>query len=116
MTTDEITLTIPLEQPFHEVAHLVLGGFAARLQLTYESLDDLGTALEAVLERATDDGQVTVRLSLDGDTIRAFVGPLAADQLRRELEREPGNEVNLRAGSWTRLSTATASTATVGSS
>jgi hypothetical protein len=94
--TDEITLSIPREQPFHEVAHLVLGGFAARLQLTYESLDDLGTALEAVLERAANDGQITVRLSLDGDTIRASVGPLAAAQLRRELEREPGNEVNLR--------------------
>jgi hypothetical protein len=96
MTGDEITLTIPRQQPFHEVAHLVLGGFAARLQLTYESLDDLGTALEAVLKRAANDGNVTVRLSLDGHTIRASVGPLAGDQLRQELEREPGNEVNLR--------------------
>ena len=96
MTSDEITLTIPREQPFHEVAHLVLGGFAARLQLTYESLDDLGTALEAVLERAANDGEVTVRLSLDGETLRASVGPMATEQLRPELEREPGSEVNLR--------------------
>jgi hypothetical protein len=96
MTSDEITLTIPREQPFREVAHLVLGGFAARLQLTYESLDDLGTALEAVLERAANDGHVTVRLTLDGDTLRASVGPLAVAQLRQELDRDPGNEVNLR--------------------
>ena len=33
MTGDEITLTIPRDPSFHEVAHLVLGGVAARLDL-----------------------------------------------------------------------------------
>ena len=47
MTGDMITLTIPREQPFHEVAHLVLGGVAARLDLAFESIDDLETALDA---------------------------------------------------------------------
>ena len=56
MKGDQITLTIPREQPFHEVAHLVLGGVAARLNLTFESLDDLETALDAVLERAALTG------------------------------------------------------------
>jgi hypothetical protein len=64
MTGDEITLTIPREEPFHEVAHLVLGGVAARLNLTFEHIDDLETALYAVLERASDDGEVTVQLRL----------------------------------------------------
>jgi hypothetical protein len=59
MTGDEITLTIPRDASFHEVAHLVLGGVAARLNLSFENLDDLETALNAVLERAAADGEVT---------------------------------------------------------
>jgi hypothetical protein len=96
MTGDEITLTIPREQSFHEVAHLVLGGFAARLNLTFESLDDLETALEAVLERAATDGHITVKLRLEEGTICAAIGPLAVESLRPELEREPGGVVTLR--------------------
>jgi hypothetical protein len=96
MTGDEITLTIPPEQPFHEVAHLVLGGFAARLNLTFESLDDLETALEAVLERAAGDGQVTVKLRLEDGKICTSVGPLPVESLRRELDRDPGGKVTLR--------------------
>jgi hypothetical protein len=94
MTGDEIILTIPGEQPFREVAHLVLGGVAARLDLTFEGLDDLETALNAVLERAATDGEVTVRLRIEDGSIRAAVGPLA--HLRRELERDPGDAVTLR--------------------
>jgi hypothetical protein len=98
MTGDEITLSIPREQPFHEVAHLVLGGFAARLNLTFDSLDDLETALNAVLERAemANDGHVTVRLRLDDGKICATVGPLHVESLRSELERDPGSDVTLR--------------------
>jgi hypothetical protein len=96
MTGDEITLTIPREEPFHEVAHLVLGGVAARLNLTFESIDDLETALDAVLERAAEEGDVTVLLRLDDGAIVTRVGPFSADGLRAELERESEDEVTLR--------------------
>lgn len=96
MTGDRITLTIPCEQPFHEVAHLVLGGVAARLNLTFESIDDLETALDAVLERAAEDGDVTVELLLDDRAIVTRVGPFAAERLRAELDREAPDEVTLR--------------------
>jgi len=96
MTDDQITLTIPREQPFNEVAHLVLGGVAARLNLTFESLDDLETALDAVLERAADEGEVTVQLRLADDAIVARVGPFAPERLRAELERGSDDEVTLR--------------------
>jgi hypothetical protein len=95
MTGDEITLTIPREEPFHEVAHLVLGGVAARLNLTFESIDDLETALDAVLERTVKDGEITVKLSLDDGAIRATVGPLY-ESVRAELEGEPGDGMTLR--------------------
>src|ERR1700741_354257 len=88
MTGDMITLTIPSEQPFHEVAHLVLGGVAARLDLTFESIDDLETALEAVLEQAAENGDVTVELRLDDHAIVARGGPFAGDGLREGLDRD----------------------------
>ncbi len=96
MTGDEITLTIPREEPFHEVAHLVLGGVAARLNLTFEHIDDLETALDAVLERTAEDGDVTVQLRLTDGAIVTRVGPFAADRLQAELERDPSDDVNLR--------------------
>jgi hypothetical protein len=96
MTGDEIILTIPREESFHEVAHLVLGGVAARLDLTFENLDDLETALDAVLERSGDQGDLTVRLRIEDGSIHAAVGPLAVDTVRAELERDPGDGVTLR--------------------
>ncbi|HYX88953.1 MAG TPA: hypothetical protein VE753_06255 [Gaiellaceae bacterium] len=96
MTGDEIVLTIPREESFHEVAHLVLAGVASRLNLSFESLDDLETALDAVLERAAEDGELTVKLRVADGAIRAVVGPFAADRLRAELERAPGEIVDLR--------------------
>ena len=96
MTGDEIILTIPRDEPFHEVAHLVLGGVAARLDLTFESIDDLETALDAVLERAAEDGDVTVQLRLADGAIVTRVGPFAADRLRAELERDATDDVTLR--------------------
>jgi len=96
MTGDEIILTIPREQPFHVVAHLVLGGVAARLNLTFESIDDLETALDAVLERAAEEGEVTVQLRLDDGAILTRVGPFSTDRLRAELERDADDDVTLR--------------------
>ena len=88
MKGDMITLTIPREQPFHEIAHLVLGGVAARLELTFESIDDLETALDAILERSSEDGEVTIELRLDDRAIVTRVGPFAAEALRDELDRD----------------------------
>ena len=95
MTGDQITLTIPREEPFKEVAHLVLGGVAARLNLTFEHIDDLETALDAVLQQASQDGQITLKVKIDEDAICASVGPLQVDAVRAELERE-GEGVTLR--------------------
>jgi hypothetical protein len=94
MTGDQITLTIPREAPFHQVAHLVLGGVAARLNLTYESIDDLDTALDAVLERAAEEGDVTVQLRLAEGAIVARVGPFR--HMDAELEQDVGEGVGLR--------------------
>ena len=94
--SDEITLTLPQQKPFYGVAHLVLGGLAVRLDLTFETLEDLQLALEGLLERAKPDEDVTLSVRVREGVLDARVGPVDADALRGELEREPGDEVGLR--------------------
>jgi hypothetical protein len=73
---DEITLTLPREREFYRVAHLVLGGLALRLELTIETLEDLQLALSAILDRAQDDGEVTVAMTLRDGTLETSIGPV----------------------------------------
>jgi hypothetical protein len=93
--SDEITLTIPREREFLSVAHLVLGGVGVRLNLTFEVLEDLQLALDAILERDREPGDVTIALRVGVNTIEAEVGPLL-DGVRSELAKESGEEVGLR--------------------
>ena len=91
--TDEITLTIPRSPEFHRVAHLVVGGLASRLNLTLETLEDLQIALDAILDRAEPEGEVTVVLRMDGDELETRVGPV---DLGDELAQERSGELGLR--------------------
>jgi hypothetical protein len=95
LTGDKIAVTIPGDDGFEGVAQLVLGGVAARLNLTYESLDDLGTALATLLERRPDGEALTVELEVGDDVIVACVGPFPGDAVLGELER-PDEGVGLR--------------------
>ena len=95
MTPDRILLTIPRDEGFENVAQLVLAGVAARLNFSYEVVDDLGTALETLLERRGEKGELTVELEVGEDTVKAVLGPFAGDGLRAELER-PDDGVGLR--------------------
>jgi hypothetical protein len=95
LTGDRIVLTIPSDKGFEDVAQLVLGGVATRMDLTYESLDDLGTGLATLLERREGDGDLTIELVLGDDTITATIGPFRGSALVSELERA-GDGVGLR--------------------
>jgi hypothetical protein len=95
---DAITLQIPCAKPFHGVARLVVGGLAARLDLTYEHLEDLQLALATVLE---NDGylsgsDVTVKLAVNQDSVAMVIGPLRAEQLRADLQDDAGEGISLR--------------------
>jgi anti-sigma regulatory factor (Ser/Thr protein kinase) len=92
---DAVVLTLPRERDFYRIAHLVLGGVAARRNLTYEHLEDLQLALDALLERRDGMGEITIRLSLDDELIRAEVGPLES-RVVGELDAEPGSAIGLR--------------------
>jgi anti-sigma regulatory factor (Ser/Thr protein kinase) len=84
LSADEISLTLPADNAFHGVAHLVLGGLAVRLDLTLEHLEDLELALDALLERTASDGDVTVRVRVLDEELKTSVGPFKS--VRHELE------------------------------
>ena len=79
--TDEIRLTLPRERPFYGIAHLVLGGLAVRLDLTFETLEDLQLALENLLSVSEGDNELTVVIGVEDDSLRASVGPFAEHQV-----------------------------------
>ncbi len=89
--TDEIVLTLPRRRRFYDVAHLVVGGFAVRLDLTVDTLSDLQLALAGLLPRDEPDGDVTVVLRMDGRLLDGRIGPFEPESLRRDLEREGGD-------------------------
>ncbi len=88
---DEIVLTLPREPRFSEIAHLVVGGLAVRLDLTVDALSDLQLALAGLLPRADAAGEVTVVLRLGGERLSGRVGPFEAEPLRWELAQEGGD-------------------------
>jgi len=94
--TGDIRLTIPGERDYFGVAHLVLGGLATRHELTIESFEDLLLAIDGLLERSQGKPAVTVTVRVDGDEIKAEIGPFAAGSVRPELERPTDGGVDLR--------------------
>jgi hypothetical protein len=120
--SDEIRLVLPAEEDFRHIAHLVVGGLGVRLDLTYEHLEDLQVALEALLGCRDDDGDIIVTVNADDESVRTAVGPFAAGALdalheddgalglRRVLETvTDGFEVEERDGaSWVELKKSTA--------
>src|SRR3989454_12851412 len=95
--SDEVTLTLPAERPFHRIAHLVLGGLGVRLELTFDKLEDLQVALGALLECCAEDDDVTLRVSIDREgALTLAVGSFDKKVLARELDRETSEGLDLR--------------------
>ncbi len=92
---DEIRVTMPSERPFGAVAGLVLGGVAARHELTIDVLDDLQVALESLLDRDAQADEVTLVLRVRSETVEASVGPFDRAALA-ELEQDAGESLDLR--------------------
>jgi anti-sigma regulatory factor (Ser/Thr protein kinase) len=92
--SDEITLTLPAQEDFRHVAHLVVGGLAARRDVTYEHLEDLQVAFDAILGCRDDDGEITISLCVEDGEVRADIGPFSADALA-QLDRG-SSELRLR--------------------
>jgi anti-sigma regulatory factor (Ser/Thr protein kinase) len=93
MNGDEISLTLPADEAFHRVAHLVLGGLAVRLDLTYERLEDLELAVDALLERHVETGDVTLVVRVLDGALQTSIGPLGS--VREELQHGRGDAIDL---------------------
>ena len=92
---DEIVIALPRDRAFGAVADLVLGGVAARQELTLDALDDLQLALTSLLEHDEDERELRIVLRIDGRSIAASVGPFDGATLV-ELEEAPGEALGLR--------------------
>jgi anti-sigma regulatory factor (Ser/Thr protein kinase) len=95
--TRAIKLSIPHDPPYHGVARLVVGGLAARLDVSYEQLEDLQLALASVLEdgRYVRDEQVNVELEMDDGVLSMVVGPMDGRLLRADLEDDSEERIGL---------------------
>jgi hypothetical protein len=97
VSVDEIALTMPGDDAFHGVAHLVLGGVATRHDLTVETLEDLTLALDTILDRYGELGDhVTVLARIDGAVAVIEVGPFPSGEVKEELERESSEALDTR--------------------
>ena len=90
MSGDEISLTLPADEAFHRVAHLVLAGLAVRLDLTFEHLEDLEVALDALLERPLTEEALTLRVRILDGELRTMVGTAGC---LTEFTRIPRNPI-----------------------
>ena len=81
MTAEEIRLVIPAEEDFRPIVHLVTGGLASRLDVTYDDLEDIQVAVDTVLALRDDDGDVTVVLTAEPGIVRAAIGPFEPEAL-----------------------------------
>lgn len=97
---EAIKLTIPHARPYHGVVRLVVGGLAARLDVSYEDLEDLQLALETVLANDAYAGgeDVTVEVLVEREAVQVHVGPVNRRALEPALaqELEGRRDVGLR--------------------
>jgi len=95
--TQAIELRIPNERPFHGVARLVVGGLAARHNLSYEALEDLQLALATILEGdeySTGD-EICVELEVTEEAIAMAIGPVNGDAVRADLQNSAEGDLGL---------------------
>jgi hypothetical protein len=81
VTKEEIQLVIPAEEDFRPIAHLVTGGLAMRLDVTYDDLDDLQVGIEALLALRDDNGELVVSLFADDGVLRVTLGPFPPEKV-----------------------------------
>jgi transcription antitermination factor NusG len=91
--SDEVKLVLPAQEDFRPIVHLVVGGLAARLDLTFDTLEDVQLALGALLARREDERDVVLTLEL-GETVRITLGPFE-DAALADLEKD-GDGLGLR--------------------
>ena len=88
--TDVVTLQLPHDRDFLGVAHLVLGGLAARLDLTYDVLEDMTTAIDELLESRESTEELTLSVEIQDGSLVAIVGPFTERIVEELRPRDEG--------------------------
>jgi hypothetical protein len=73
--TDTIALTMSATPRLRGVATLVLGGIGSRLDLPFETMDDLQLAVLSVLDASAAD-TVTIEVTANDELVAVEIGPL----------------------------------------
>jgi hypothetical protein len=96
--TDMIRLRVTATPAAFSVVRMVLGGVAARVDLSLDEIDDLYVAVEELLSAATDSGEdprheLAIEVVDDGVSINA--GPFRSTGLRARLNGRQGGGFDL---------------------
>ena len=87
--TERVSLEIPADTTMLPVLRMVVGGMAARVDLTLSELDELHMAVEELF-RAARDPETTPRYRFEiealTDTVRIVAGPFFSQRLLARLE------------------------------
>ena len=84
-----VSVSLPTDRRYLDVARLVVGGVASRLRLGYEELDDVQLAVESVLRSDLAlAGEVNVEVAVADERLTVAVGPLDDLRLRRRLRAD----------------------------
>lgn len=87
---ETISLTLPADPRYATVARIVVGGVAARLNLSYETLDDLQLAVETLLaeERIFPGDHVSLELEVGERSLAITIGPIDPAAVRSALDED----------------------------
>lgn len=85
---ETISLSLPADPRYAGVARIVVGGLAARLNLSYESLDDLQLAVETLLgeELLVAGERVELELAVHDSMLGITIGPIDVGAARARLD------------------------------
>lgn len=86
---DVVRLTLPLDEAYHSVARLAVGGLAARLEFSYEHLEDIKLALDSFLaqDAYAAGPELTIELRVRDEGLELRAGPVS-EAFRADFERD----------------------------
>jgi hypothetical protein len=94
---DPVAITLPVEG-YENVARLVTGGLAARLEFGFETVDDIQLAIELVLRSIpAREASTTVSFLHDGQSLWVEIGPVLGLTLEQPLRALDGGGMELGA-------------------
>jgi anti-sigma regulatory factor (Ser/Thr protein kinase) len=95
---ERIVLEVPAALSALSTVRMVLGGVGDRLEFSLEDLDDLFLATDRLLQAALETESLeslTVRIEVDGGSLRVAAGVFHSDDLRSQVAVTPGGCIDL---------------------